>query len=466
MSERRHYGRTGFLALDPRALTVTFEPAPKRENRYLATATVVEVMGPLEHHANECFDSYDEIGERVDAACKATAPVVILKIDSPGGDVSGAFDTARELRAKCSAAGKKMVAYVDGTSCSAAYALASAAERIVIPEAGIVGSIGVIHTRVDQTALDGAMGARFTLVTSGARKADGNPHTPMSDEEHAEAQRLVDLLAQVFFQVVADHRGMKTADVAGLEAGLFHGADAVSKRLADEVKSFDELLASLASAATGASMATRLEEARAALEEAAKGDGDEAARAKRALAAMDESDEKKDDEAKSEEHSEPDGDEAPAEKKDDEAKAAASVAASTAGDLAATVARLSQEMGELKAAREREDRAALLASRSDLPAELKKVLATKPLADVKAIVSAMPKPSKPAPAATATVQGTRGATQGAQETASTPESEQMDIAMGIKSQSLGIRRRGTTVEFGALSREEAARIAAEKGAAR
>lgn len=465
MSERRHYGRTGFLALDPRALTVTFEPAPKRENRYLATATVVEVMGPLEHHANECFDSYDEIGERVDAACKASAPVVVLKIDSPGGDVSGAFDTARELRAKCAAAGKRLVAYVDGTTCSAAYALASAAERIVIPEAGIVGSIGVIHTRVDQTALDGAMGARFTLVTSGARKADGNPHSPMSDEEHAESQRLVDMLAQVFFQVVADHRGMKTADVAGLEAGLFHGSDAVAKRLADEVMSFDELLASVAGAGRS-NMAEEkqdyMESALAALKRAAESENEDVAkRAKKALAAMEESDE-----AKSEEHSEPEGDEAPAEKKDDEAKASASVAASTAGDLAATVARLSQEMGELKAAREREDRAALLASRTDLPAELKKVLATKPLADVKAIVSAMPKPSKPAPAATATVQGTRGATQGAQETVSTPESEQMDIAMGIKSQSLGIQRRGTTVVFGALSREEAARIAAEKGAAR
>lgn len=465
MTERKahRYERQGLLAIEPRAFLELFFEPPSRGNEQRGDVEVVGISGPLDHHAGWWCDSYDDICARVCAALDGPARAVVMRIDSPGGAVSGCFESARALRAKAESTGKKLVAYVEGQACSAAYALASSASRIVAAETSIVGSVGVIDTRLDVTAMDAAQGVRFSFVTSGARKADGNPHSAFTVAEMQEKQVIVDALANVFFGLVQDMRGV---DAKPLEARLFVGRDAVSAGLVDEISSFDEMLESLSSAAKEAAVASKYEEARAALEEAAKGDGDEAARAKRALAAMDESDEKKDDEAKAEEHSEPDGDEAPAEKKDDEAKASASVAASTAGDLAATVARLSQEMGELKAAREREDRAALLASRADLPAELKKVLATKPLADVKAIVSAMPKPSKPAPAATATVQGTRGATQGAQETASTPESEQMDIAMGIKSQSLGIRRRGTTVEFGALSREEAARIAAEKGAAR
>ena len=110
---RRFHNATGALAMNPRALTMDlpegYTPPP---NRTVGPAVVVEIMGPLDHHASPDCDSYDAIHERVAAACASPSSVVVLKIDSPGGDVSGCFDTAREIRAMLTAAGKRSATYV------------------------------------------------------------------------------------------------------------------------------------------------------------------------------------------------------------------------------------------------------------------------------------------------------------------------------------------------------------------
>lgn len=462
MSDRKahRYERQGLLAIEPRAFLGLFFEPPTRGNEQRGDIEVVGISGPLDHHAGWWCDSYDDICARVCAALDGPARAVVMRIDSPGGAVSGCFETARALRTKAEATGKKLVAYVEGQACSAAYALASSASRIVAAETSIVGSVGVIDTRVDATAADAAMGLRFSFVTSGAHKADGNPHTAFTVSELQEKQVIVDALAGVFFALVQDMRGV---DAKPLEARVFVGRDALKAGLVDEVSSFEMLLETLSSAAQEARVASKYEEARAALEEAAKGEGEEAERAKRALAAMDESDEKKDDEDEDKaEHEEPDGDEEP--KKDEEAKAAASVAASTAGDLAATVASLSKEVASLKSARDSEERKSLLASRPDLGPKLVSVLSSKPLAEVKAILDAMPKPSAPKPAATATVAATRGASQGdAGVTSTSADADALDSAFGLKSEFTGIRRDGTSVVYGVLSREQAAKIAEKAG---
>src|SRR5690606_4935218 len=127
---------------------------------------------------------------------------VILVIDSPGGLAQHCFEPSRALRAKCSAAGVPLFAFVDGSACSAAYALACAAERIAVTPTGLVGSIGVFETLHDQSAADTAMGLAYRVVTSGSRKTDGNPHVPISDGAVSAAQAAVDQLAGLFFSLV------------------------------------------------------------------------------------------------------------------------------------------------------------------------------------------------------------------------------------------------------------------------
>ena len=437
---------TGLLAIDPSALG---EPVPEvvdRSNERIGDVAIVKIRGPLDRHASASLDSYDAIAARFDEACESDARTIVLRIHSPGGVVFGCFDGARDLRARADKSGKRLIAFVDGQACSAAYAYACAAHMIVAPMASVVGSIGVLDVRVDQSALDKAMGLRFEYVTSGALKSYGHAHVPVTDAEIAAKQEIVNSMAAVFFGLVADMRGKPAKHFQGLQAKVMHGPEAKAAGLVDRVQTFDELLASLAS--QGATM-SKYAEARAALEEAAKGDDEEAKRAQRALAAMDE---EKDESAESEDDEEKDESAASAATAATAAVSSGTVSASTAGGLAARVNELGAEVAQLKRSNESSERRTFLASRPDLSKDLLKVLDGKPLAEVKAIVNAIPKAKAPKHAASAaTVGGTRGEGQGdaGGETAGT-EFDAVDAAMGVRAlASIGTKREGDTVILGA-----------------
>lgn len=207
---------------------------------------VVEIRGVLMHHAdNPFFDSYDDIRARVAMALGEGARTIVLAIDSPGGLLSGMLDAAVGIRRACDATGARLVAYVDGQACSAAYALACVADELVVSSTAIVGSIGVLDTLLDVTAADAASGLRYSVVASGDRKTDGNPHTETTSDELAATQARVDELAAIFFDHVAAYRPITSEQVRALQAAALAANRAVEVGLADRVASLDDLLESL-----------------------------------------------------------------------------------------------------------------------------------------------------------------------------------------------------------------------------
>lgn len=202
---------------------------------------MVSIDGPLAQRAWSCWmfggDGYDAIVDRCRAAlANAKTSALVLKIDSPGGEVAGCFDAVRTIRALAERAGVPVVAYADELAASAAYALACAAEQIVLPDSGCVGSIGVITTVIDQTAALERSGLRVHVITSGARKADGHSAIPLGDEARAAIQAEIDYLARdVFAPEVAKARGLSVEAVMGLEAACFLGPQAVGVGLADRI---------------------------------------------------------------------------------------------------------------------------------------------------------------------------------------------------------------------------------------
>lgn len=198
----------------------------------------VRVEGPLAQRAWSCWmfggDGYDAIESRVRAAlADPRSRSLVIEYDSPGGEVAGCGVCADAIRAAADASGKPVVSYVGELAASAAYWLASAADAIVTPASGMLGSIGVIATRLEEAP--DAEGRKLHIIKSGARKADGHPLTVMGKEELAATQAKIDALADVFAGAVAARRGMSAADVRALEADVFIGADAVAKGLADRV---------------------------------------------------------------------------------------------------------------------------------------------------------------------------------------------------------------------------------------
>jgi len=111
---------------------------------------------------------------------------ILLDIDSPGGESGGVFDPADRIRTGSQV--KPIWAVANDMAFSAAYALASAANRVFVSRTGGVGSIGVIALHADQSGKGAQEGVRYTTVFAGARKNDLNPHAPLSDEAVASLQ--------------------------------------------------------------------------------------------------------------------------------------------------------------------------------------------------------------------------------------------------------------------------------------
>lgn len=402
---------------------------------------VVSISGPLTQRATWLWDSYEEIGLRVDAALESAMPALLLRLSSPGGEVAGVFELASEIRRKAAERGKRVVAYVDGMTASAAYALACAADRIFVPSTGLVGSVGCMLVSVDQTKADRAMGLGFEIFTSGSRKADGNPHVEMTGEARETLQARVDELAVTFFGEVARARDMTTEAVAALDAALFVGAKAVEAGLADEVMTFAEVIASggqvTAQKGPEENM-TEEEKARASLKAIAEGDDEKAAaRAKAALKALDEEEEKaEEEEAKAKAKAEEEEEEAKAKAKaKDEEEEGAKASASGSVNLAVRVA-------QLEAQAQRGAVAELVAKHADRFTESTRAWALEQsLAVVQSYVRLAPKVDLQAPKAETPVRG-EGAGQGSPSPATAAVEAEVDRAFGI-------RKPPETVGFGA-----------------
>lgn len=237
--------RDEIAAIDPRS-TRRLWPSTRRiedgQRDYPVEDGIAEihVCGPLQRRGG-WFMGYDDVERRIMTAdADPQVAAIVLRIDSPGGVCAGAFETVRSVRATKT---KPIVAYVDESAFSAGYAIACIADEIILPASGEVGSIGVISMRVDESKALEKAGVRVELITSGDRKADGHFAQPISDEEIADEQRKIDRLGQMFFGLVADARGVSSADVEALQAATFMGADAIAVGLANGVGTLDVAIA-------------------------------------------------------------------------------------------------------------------------------------------------------------------------------------------------------------------------------
>ena len=202
---------------------------------------VIEISGVLVHRGawigqSSGQTSYEGIGAQLSAAASDPAVCgIALEIDSFGGEVAGLFDLADAIRA--ARAIKPVWALVAEHAFSAGYALASQADRIILPRTGAVGSIGVVVMHADLSGQLSDAGVTVTLIHSGAHKVDGNPYTPLPTPVRDRIQAEIDSIRSLFAETVAVGRGRRLAAEAALatEAECYRGTEAVAAGLADEV---------------------------------------------------------------------------------------------------------------------------------------------------------------------------------------------------------------------------------------
>jgi signal peptide peptidase SppA len=168
---------------------------------------------------------------------------IILDIESPGGEAVGAFEAGEIVRQVNEE--KPVYTVVNGMAASAGYALAAGSKRIVTTPTGITGSIGVVMLHMDWSKFLEQKGIQPTLIHAGANKVDGNPYEPLSEESRADIQAEVDQFYNLFLGHVARGRGKRLtkAKARETEARTYIGKAAIEAGVADDVGTFEEVLA-------------------------------------------------------------------------------------------------------------------------------------------------------------------------------------------------------------------------------
>jgi ClpP class serine protease len=228
------------------------DDAPEREEtkgyNIVGGVAIVQIEGTLVAKSGTLrpwsgMTGYDGIRQNLlTALADERVDGIVFDVDSPGGECAGCFDLADTIfRAR---AQKPIWAILSECAYSAAYALASAASKVIVPRTGGTGSIGIIAMHVDMSAAIGKAGLAVTLITYGARKADFSDVAPLSKDALARAQADVDQMGATFDALVARNRKLSPDKVKSFQASTFMGARGVAAGLADAVMAPDAAMRS------------------------------------------------------------------------------------------------------------------------------------------------------------------------------------------------------------------------------
>jgi len=241
------------------------DKAPRKIYREQDGVAMIPVVGSLVHRLGAIdpysgMTGYDGIRAKLDAALSdPDIKGIVLDISSPGGEVAGCFDLADFIYK--SRDQKPIWGVCDEHAYSAAYLLASQCSRVVVPETGGAGSIGVVLVHMDHSEQMSQAGLRATLIHAGAHKVDGNPYAPLPDAVRERWTDELESLRGGFATRVARGRGLDVADVLATEAQCYLAQDAVSLGLVDAIgwpaDAFKEFVASLGGGAKNAAFAAQ-----------------------------------------------------------------------------------------------------------------------------------------------------------------------------------------------------------------
>lgn len=200
---------------------------------------------------------------------------VIYDVHSYGGEAAGCFELSADIFAARSK--KPSVALVDSAACSAAFALASAAGKVIAIPSATVGSVGVITMHIDMSAALDKFGYKVTLIYEGERKADGNPYEELPPEVKSEIQGRIHAMYETFVGVVAGNLGIDAKVVRDTKSRSYGATEALALGLIHAIGSpqvaaqafLDELSGSTTNLRTGEDMTTAKTEPGAAEQAAA-----------------------------------------------------------------------------------------------------------------------------------------------------------------------------------------------------
>ncbi|MCV7214402.1 signal peptide peptidase SppA [Mycobacterium crocinum] len=179
-------------------------------------------------------------GDTIGAALREVAAdddvdAVVVRVDSPGGSVTGSETIWREV-ARVRAKGKPVVASMGAVAASGGYYVAMAADAIVANPGTITGSIGVLTGKLVARGLKERLGVGSDSVRTNDNADAWSVNAPFTPEQQALVEAEADLFYTDFVQRVAQARHMSVEAVEEVAQGrVWTGADALERGLVDEL---------------------------------------------------------------------------------------------------------------------------------------------------------------------------------------------------------------------------------------
>lgn len=173
---------------------------------------------------------------------------IIIDMNTPGGEVTASDEILNEVR-QCRDAGKPVVTCMHAIGASGGYFIASGSDWIIANRHTFTGSIGVIMSTLNYTALLDKIGVQSEVYRSGAMKDMLNGGRPRTELEKTYVQELILKTFTEFAQVVADGRSKAFANVDAVKAATFAdgrvltGDSALQEGLIDQLGYFDDAIA-------------------------------------------------------------------------------------------------------------------------------------------------------------------------------------------------------------------------------
>lgn len=174
-----------------------------------------------------------------EAAADDSVSAIVLRVDSPGGSVTGSETIWREVnrvRSGTDGAGKPVVASMGAVAASGGYYVSMGADAIVANAGTITGSIGVVTGKLVARELKDRIGVGSDSVRTNPNADAWSINQPFTDEQHAHVEAEADLFYTDFIERVAAGRKLTVEAVDAIARGrVWTGADALERGLVDEL---------------------------------------------------------------------------------------------------------------------------------------------------------------------------------------------------------------------------------------
>ncbi|MFP8889037.1 signal peptide peptidase SppA [Natrialbaceae archaeon A-CW2] len=185
----------------------------------------------------------DDIVEQIDRANDdSNVDALVVKLNTPGGEVVPSDD----IKLAAERFEGPTIAYATDLCASGGYWIASGCDELWARDASIVGSIGVIGSRVNASELAEKVGLSYEQFTAGEYKDAGVPLRDLEEDEREYLQGIVDGYYDSFVERVSEGRGLDPEFVKETEARVYLGTDAHENGLVDTLGTRADLEEALA----------------------------------------------------------------------------------------------------------------------------------------------------------------------------------------------------------------------------